>query len=61
MLVEHVPEIIGKMTGLKAHGLSFSLDDFGTGYSSLAYLKRLPLEDFERFAGRQPHWLTGRG
>ena len=47
MLAENLPEIIAKMTTLKAHGLSFSLDDFGTGYSSLAYLKRLPLDQLK--------------
>jgi EAL domain-containing protein (putative c-di-GMP-specific phosphodiesterase class I) len=47
MLVENIEDVIGKMTELKSHGLSFSLDDFGTGYSSLAYLKRLPLEQLK--------------
>ena len=40
-------DIIGKMTALKAEGVSFSLDDFGTGYSSLSYLKRLPLSQLK--------------
>jgi diguanylate cyclase (GGDEF)-like protein/PAS domain S-box-containing protein len=47
MLVENIEDVIGKMTELKSHGLSFSLDDFGTGYSSLAYLKRLPLDQLK--------------
>jgi EAL domain-containing protein (putative c-di-GMP-specific phosphodiesterase class I) len=47
MLVDNIEEVIGKMTILKSHGLSFSLDDFGTGYSSLSYLKRLPLDQLK--------------
>ncbi len=47
LLVNHVEEIIGKMTVMKAKGVGFSLDDFGTGYSSLAYLKRLPLDQLK--------------
>jgi len=47
MLVDDVDDVIGKMTVLKARGLSFSLDDFGTGYSSLAYLRRLPLDQLK--------------
>ncbi len=47
MLVDNIEEVIGKMTDLKSHGLSFSLDDFGTGYSSLAYLRRLPLDQLK--------------
>jgi EAL domain-containing protein (putative c-di-GMP-specific phosphodiesterase class I) len=43
MLVLDLPDIIEKMSALRAHGVSFSLDDFGTGYSSLSYLKRLPI------------------
>ena len=44
MLVDNVPDLIEKMSALKARGVGFSLDDFGTGYSSLSYLKRLPLD-----------------
>jgi EAL domain-containing protein (putative c-di-GMP-specific phosphodiesterase class I) len=43
MLVLDLPDIIEKMSALRAHGVSFSLDDFGTGYSSLSHLKLLPL------------------
>jgi EAL domain-containing protein (putative c-di-GMP-specific phosphodiesterase class I) len=43
VLIYDMNDVIGKMTTLKANGISFSLDDFGTGYSSLSYLKRLPL------------------
>ena len=43
-LLEDVEDAIGKISALRAHGLSFAIDDFGTGYSSLAYLKRLPLD-----------------
>jgi diguanylate cyclase (GGDEF)-like protein/PAS domain S-box-containing protein len=47
LLVDDVADVIGKMTTLKALGVSFSLDDFGTGYSSLAYLSRLPLDQLK--------------
>jgi diguanylate cyclase (GGDEF)-like protein/PAS domain S-box-containing protein len=47
MLLDNVEDVIGKMTALRSHGLSFSLDDFGTGYSSLSYLKRLPLDQLK--------------
>jgi EAL domain-containing protein (putative c-di-GMP-specific phosphodiesterase class I) len=47
MLVEDLPDIIQKMTTLRARGVSFSLDDFGTGYSSLNHLKRLPLNQLK--------------
>jgi EAL domain-containing protein (putative c-di-GMP-specific phosphodiesterase class I) len=47
LLLDDVEAIIGKMTALKEHGVSFSLDDFGTGYSSLSYLKRLPLDQLK--------------
>jgi EAL domain-containing protein (putative c-di-GMP-specific phosphodiesterase class I) len=47
MLVQDLPDIIDKMTALRARGVSFSLDDFGTGYSSLTHLKRLPLNQLK--------------
>jgi diguanylate cyclase (GGDEF)-like protein/PAS domain S-box-containing protein len=47
MLLNHIEDVIAKMTALKAVGVGFSLDDFGTGYSSLAYLKRLPLDQLK--------------
>ncbi|SFN19033.1 PAS domain S-box-containing protein/diguanylate cyclase (GGDEF) domain-containing protein [Formivibrio citricus] len=47
LLLDDVEAVIGRMTALKAHGVSFSLDDFGTGYSSLAYLKKLPLDQLK--------------
>jgi len=47
MLLDDLPDIIDKMTALKARGVGFSLDDFGTGYSSLSYLKRLPLSQLK--------------
>ena len=47
LLLHDMEDIIGKMTALKAEGVSFSLDDFGTGYSSLSYLKRLPLSQLK--------------
>jgi diguanylate cyclase (GGDEF)-like protein/PAS domain S-box-containing protein len=47
VLVDNVPDIIQKMSALKAKGVVFSLDDFGIGYSSLSYLKRLPLDQLK--------------
>jgi EAL domain-containing protein (putative c-di-GMP-specific phosphodiesterase class I) len=47
VLAEDIDDIVAKMTGLKACGVSFSLDDFGTGYSSLRYLQRLPLDELK--------------
>ncbi len=47
MLVQDLPDIIEKMTAIRARGVSFSLDDFGTGYSSLNHLKRLPLNQLK--------------
>lgn len=47
LFVQNIDDIIGKMSILKAQGVSFSLDDFGTGYSSLAYLSRLPLDQLK--------------
>lgn len=47
LLLDDIESTIGKMTALKAIGVSFSLDDFGTGYSSLSYLKRLPLDQLK--------------
>ena len=47
MLARDLPDIIQKMTTLRARGVTFSLDDFGTGYSSLNYLKRLPLHQIK--------------
>jgi diguanylate cyclase (GGDEF)-like protein/PAS domain S-box-containing protein len=47
LLLENVEKTIGKMTDLKAKGVSFALDDFGTGYSSLSYLRRLPLDQLK--------------
>lgn len=47
LFLNSVEGTIGKMTTLKARGITFSLDDFGTGYSSLNYLKRLPLDQLK--------------
>jgi diguanylate cyclase (GGDEF)-like protein len=47
LLLDHVEDIIAKITALKARGIGFALDDFGTGYSSLSYLKRLPLDQLK--------------
>ena len=45
--VNHVENLISKMSQLKAHGIHLALDDFGAGYSSLNYLKRLPLDQLK--------------
>ncbi|MBV2184012.1 MAG: EAL domain-containing protein [Rhizobium sp.] len=37
-------EMLGKLSDLKALGVSIALDDFGTGYSSFGYLARFPLD-----------------
>lgn len=37
-------DIISKLNGLKAIGVSIAIDDFGTEYSSLGRLKMLPLD-----------------
>lgn len=47
LLLDHLEQIVAKMTALKSRGVSFSLDDFGTGYSSLSYLKRLPFDQLK--------------
>ncbi|MGN6956038.1 EAL domain-containing protein, partial [Neisseria sp. P0015.S004] len=47
LLVQDLPDVVHKMSKLKALGVRFSLDDFGTGYSSLAYLKQLPLDQLK--------------
>ncbi|HUI59076.1 MAG TPA: PAS domain S-box protein, partial [Steroidobacteraceae bacterium] len=47
LLMSDVDDTIGKMTALRAKGLTFALDDFGTGYSCLSYLKRLPLHELK--------------
>jgi EAL domain-containing protein (putative c-di-GMP-specific phosphodiesterase class I) len=47
MLVQDLPDLIQKMTAIRARGVSFSLDDFGTGYSSLNHLKKLPLSQLK--------------
>lgn len=44
LLMQDLPEIMGKLTTLHEMGIRLSLDDFGTGYSSLSYLKRFPMQ-----------------
>lgn len=42
-LLDSGNEILERIGGIKALGVSIALDDFGTGYSSLSYLSKLPL------------------
>lgn len=47
LILQHVEDVIIKMTELKSIGVSFSLDDFGTGQSSLSILQCLPLDELK--------------
>lgn len=47
LIVKNLDEVIGKISALRALGISFSLDDFGIGQSSLLVLKRLPLDELK--------------
>ncbi len=47
LLLNDLPDVVGKMNALKQLGIGFSLDDFGTGYSSMSYLKSLPLSQLK--------------
>jgi len=42
-LVQHTPEQLARMDGLRTLGVTVSIDDFGTGFSSLSYLRQLPV------------------
>ncbi|WP_185967287.1 EAL domain-containing protein [Legionella israelensis] len=44
LILEHVSEVVHKMSELKTLGIRFAIDDFGTGYSSLSYLKHFPFD-----------------
>jgi diguanylate cyclase (GGDEF)-like protein/PAS domain S-box-containing protein len=47
LFVDDVLDVVGKMSLLRSHSISFALDDFGTGYSSLANLKQMPLQELK--------------
>jgi EAL domain-containing protein (putative c-di-GMP-specific phosphodiesterase class I) len=42
--MENTEVVVGRLTELKASGISLSIDDFGAGYSSLGYLHRFPID-----------------
>ena len=44
LLIERPDEVVGKLTELKALGVTIAMDDFGTGYSSLSYLLKFPFD-----------------
>jgi EAL domain-containing protein (putative c-di-GMP-specific phosphodiesterase class I) len=47
VVLNDIDDVVRKMHGLKALGVSLSMDDFGTGYSSLSCLKRLPVDQIK--------------
>ncbi|MGE3707418.1 MAG: putative bifunctional diguanylate cyclase/phosphodiesterase [Vicinamibacterales bacterium] len=42
--MENADAVVGRLSQLKASGVSLSIDDFGAGYSSLGYLHRFPID-----------------
>ncbi len=42
--MENADAVVGRLSQLKASGVSISIDDFGTGHSSLAHLHRFPID-----------------
>nr|WP_259371818.1 EAL domain-containing protein [Caldimonas mangrovi] len=44
MLMDDLPDVMHKLTRLKALGIRIAVDDFGTGYFSLRHLKELPID-----------------
>ena len=44
LLIHNSDDVIAKINGLKAIGVSVAMDDFGTGYSSLSYLMSVPFD-----------------
>ena len=44
MLMDDLPDVMQKLTRLKALGICIAVDDFGTGYFSLRHLKELPID-----------------
>lgn len=43
IIMQDVPQAVGKMKALREIGVQFAIDDFGTGYSSLSALKSFPV------------------
>ncbi|MBZ2207059.1 EAL domain-containing protein [Massilia sp. R798] len=43
IIMRDLAQSVGKMSELKAMGVTLSIDDFGTGYSSLSALKSFPI------------------
>lgn len=57
VVLNDVPELIAKLTALKALGVKLALEDFGTGYSSLTYLRQLPIDQL-KIDGSFVHEIT---
>jgi len=44
LLMEEPDEVVEKLAGIRALGVTIAMDDFGTGYSSLSYLLKFPFD-----------------